>query len=102
MSYHRLSIQEPTDTIAAEIDQTSPEPSPDIDDIDFSVDPFVPLAGHDDAPTQNIVTVRAIVTGSICGALVNASNIYLGLRVGWTSSANILGVCPSGLRSHQE
>lgn len=87
MSYRRLSTQEP------ELHQPTDAATTEIDVIDFSVDPFVPLEGHEDAPTQNIVTVRAVVTGSICGALVNASNIYLGLRVGWTSSANILGVC---------
>lgn len=57
-----------------------------------SYDPFVPVERVPAKPIVNIVTLRAIVLGSLCGSLVNASNIYLGLKVGWTSSANILGV----------
>ncbi|KAI0123400.1 OPT oligopeptide transporter protein-domain-containing protein [Xylariales sp. AK1849] len=56
-----------------------------------SFDPFVPLDSAHTGPVINIVTPRAILLGSLCGALVNASNIYLGLRAGWTTSANILG-----------
>jgi hypothetical protein len=54
-------------------------------------DPFKPF---DDLPDENhnILTIRAISVGLICGALVNASNIYLGLKSGWTASANIFGV----------
>jgi len=54
-------------------------------------DPFSPF---DDLPDEkrNILTLRAIVVGLLCGGLVNASNIYLGLKSGWTSGANIFGV----------
>lgn len=54
-------------------------------------DPFVPF---DDLPKEstNILTLRAIAVGLLCGGLVNASNIYLGLKSGWTSGANIFGV----------
>lgn len=54
------------------------------------IDPFVPF---DDLPPEdrNILTLRAIVVGLFCGGLVNASNIYLGLKSGWTDSANIFG-----------
>ncbi|KAG5976498.1 hypothetical protein E4U55_007301 [Claviceps digitariae] len=38
-----------------------------------------------------LVTVRAVLVGVLCGMLVNGSNIYLGLKTGWTSSANLLG-----------
>jgi hypothetical protein len=46
-------------------------------------DPFTPF---EDLPDERriIVTIRAMLVGSICGALVNASNIYLGLKTGWT------------------
>ncbi|KAI1078854.1 OPT oligopeptide transporter protein-domain-containing protein [Whalleya microplaca] len=54
-------------------------------------DPFIPFETAPAAPIVDIVTPRAILLGSLCGALVNASNIYLGLRAGWTTSANILG-----------
>ncbi|EEH19220.1 hypothetical protein PABG_01539 [Paracoccidioides brasiliensis Pb03] len=43
---------------------------------------------HDQNP---IFTFRALLVGCLCGALVNASNIYLGLKAGWTTSANIFG-----------
>jgi len=56
-----------------------------------SIDPFL---SFDDLPDEdrNILTFRAIVVGLLCGGLVNASNIYLGLKSGWTSGANIFGV----------
>lgn len=55
------------------------------------VDPFLPF---DDLPVENrnILTLRAIAIGLLCGGLVNASNIYLGLKSGWTAGANIFGV----------
>ncbi len=39
-----------------------------------------------------LVTLPSILVGVICGIMVNGSNIYLGLKTGWTSSANLLGV----------
>ncbi|TKA80251.1 hypothetical protein B0A49_01441 [Cryomyces minteri] len=64
------------------------------DEVDTQVhsetDPFVPFNDLPDEP-KRIITVRAVVMGLICGALVNASNIYLGLKTGWTFSANLFG-----------
>lgn len=56
----------------------------------FVDDPFRPF---DNLPEENqrVFTVRATVIGLICGTLVNASNVYLGLKSGWTFSANLLG-----------
>lgn len=54
-------------------------------------DPFVPFTDIPDF-TGPILTLRAAVVGILCGVLVNASNIYIGLRAGWTTSANVLGV----------
>ncbi|PGH14929.1 OPT family oligopeptide transporter [Helicocarpus griseus UAMH5409] len=53
-------------------------------------DPFLPFQDmhYDSNP---ILTFRALLVGCLCGALVNASNIYLGLKAGWTTSANIFG-----------
>lgn len=53
-------------------------------------DPFVPF---DDLPDERkrIVTIRAVILGSICGALVGSSNIYLGLKTGWTFGASLFG-----------
>ncbi|OTA93878.1 hypothetical protein M434DRAFT_284274 [Hypoxylon sp. CO27-5] len=55
-----------------------------------TIDPFLPF---DDLPDEdrNILTLRAIAIGLLCGGLVNASNIYLGLKSGWTAGANIFG-----------
>ncbi|OLN87510.1 putative metal-nicotianamine transporter YSL7 [Colletotrichum chlorophyti] len=39
------------------------------------------------APEHNILTVRAIVIGCVLGSLVNASNLYLGLKTGFTFGA---------------
>lgn len=66
----------------------------------FAKDPFrpFPLPGSSSARNEKkILTFRALLVGISCGALVNASNIYLGLRAGWTSSANIFGVSPFDL-----
>ncbi|KAG5290070.1 hypothetical protein I7I48_09576 [Histoplasma ohiense] len=57
---------------------------------DLTEDKFAPFPDmhHDPNP---ILTFRALLIGCLCGALVNASNIYLGLKAGWTTSANIFG-----------
>ena len=57
---------------------------------DVVIDPFVPF---DDLPEERerIVTIRAMLVGCICGALVNASNLYLGLKTGWTFGASLFG-----------
>lgn len=67
---------------------------------EFAKDPFQPF---DDLPDEdrNILTLRAIAIGLFCGALVNASNIYLGLKSGWTASANIFGASSSHLVSFE-
>lgn len=68
------------------IDPTHGEPE------GFTRDPFVHFGDSEPSTGASILTLRAILLGSLCGGLVNASNIYLGLKTGWTSSANILGV----------
>lgn len=68
---------------------------------DFVLDPFKPF---DDLPEErsNILTLRALFVGLCCGALVNASNVYLGLKTGWTFTANLFGVSkPIHALSHQ-
>ncbi|KAK2772821.1 hypothetical protein FQN52_006918 [Onygenales sp. PD_12] len=54
-------------------------------------DPFSPFQDMHHDPHQPILTFRSLLVGCLCGALVNASNIYLGLKAGWTTSANIFG-----------
>jgi OPT oligopeptide transporter protein len=62
----------------------------------FIQDPF---RSFDDLPDEKsrVLTIRAVFVGICCGALVNASNVYLGLKSGWTFSANLFGVCISQL-----
>lgn len=51
--------------------------------------PFPPLKGIPDEEQQ--LTVRALVVGVCLGAVVSASNIYLGLKTGWTFGASLFG-----------
>lgn len=51
--------------------------------------PFPPLKGTPEETQQ--LTVRAIVIGCCLGAIVSASNIYLGLKTGWTFGAALFG-----------
>ena len=39
----------------------------------------------------NILSFRAVLVGTILGALVNASNLYLGLKTGFTFSSAMFG-----------
>ena len=44
-----------------------------------AAEPFVPFAYDPGVPEEDkILRIRSIVLGCICGALVNASNVYLG------------------------
>lgn len=51
--------------------------------------PFPPLKGIPDEEQQ--LSVRALVIGIMLGAVVSASNIYLGLKTGWTFGASLFG-----------
>lgn len=48
------------------------------------MDPSIP---HEENP----LTIRAVVIGCVLGSLVCASNLYLGLKTGFTFSANMFG-----------
>ena len=50
---------------------------------------FPPLKGVIDEP--NPLTIRAVVVGILLGSLVNASNVYLGLKTGFTFPATMFG-----------
>ncbi|KAL2270718.1 hypothetical protein VTJ83DRAFT_89 [Remersonia thermophila] len=55
-------------------------------------DLFKPLLMDASIPhEENPLTVRAVVVGCILGSLVCASNLYLGLKTGFTFSANMFG-----------
>jgi hypothetical protein len=51
--------------------------------------PFPPLKGIPEEEQQ--LTVRALVVGICLGGVVSASNIYLGLKTGWTFGASLFG-----------
>jgi OPT family oligopeptide transporter len=51
--------------------------------------PFPDVKGIE--PEPNPLTVRAVLIGIILGSLVNASNVYLGLKTGFTFSATMFG-----------
>jgi hypothetical protein len=51
--------------------------------------PFPKLHGIPDQEQQ--ITFRAILLGCCLGAVVSASNIYLGLKTGWTFGASLFG-----------
>ncbi|KAM3458978.1 hypothetical protein MY3296_000125 [Beauveria thailandica] len=62
------------------------------DDEDLPDDLFVsfpPLKGV--PPEANPLTVRAVLIGIILGSLCNASNVYLGLKTGFTFPATMFG-----------
>ena len=74
-----------------EYDLTDTKELDDNQHADFLSDPFVPFDDLPDEP-KRIITIRAVFVGLCCGALVNASNVYLGLKTGWTFTANLFGV----------
>lgn len=58
----------------------------EVDSVDDSLesDPFVPFPVDPNAPEEpydRILTIRALAVGCILGALVNASNVYLGTAI---------------------
>ncbi|KAG5912639.1 hypothetical protein E4U42_002066, partial [Claviceps africana] len=55
-------------------------------------DRFSPFPEMQDPDAEaGLWTLRGGLVGLLCGTLVNGSNVYLGLKTGWTSSANLLG-----------
>jgi OPT oligopeptide transporter protein len=60
------------------------------DELVSETDHFIP---YDDLPDERpwILTTRAVIIGIIAGSLVNASNLYIGLKTGWTFAASLFG-----------
>ncbi|KAK3987658.1 putative transporter [Cladorrhinum sp. PSN332] len=55
-------------------------------------DLYRPLLMPDGIPhEENPLTIRAVVVGCLLGSLVAASNLYLGLKTGFTFGANMFG-----------
>ncbi|KAF3347870.1 hypothetical protein VD0002_g2752 [Verticillium dahliae] len=62
------------------------------DDEHHGEDLYLPLKMDADLPPEgNPLTIRAVVVGCILGSLVNASNVYLGLKTGFTFLASMFG-----------
>lgn len=82
----------PMDKTPYAVDIDSSENTAEFDDEHAVLDnqfPFPPLHGIPDEDRQ--LTVRALVIGCLLGAVVSASNIYLGLKTGWTFGASLFG-----------
>ncbi|KAJ3106260.1 hypothetical protein HDU97_006711 [Phlyctochytrium planicorne] len=58
-------------------------------DNEFHFDPHTPFP--DDGPIETQLTIRAVLVGSVLGAVVGASNLYLGLKTGFTFGASLFG-----------
>ncbi|KOS18185.1 Metal-nicotianamine transporter YSL2 [Escovopsis weberi] len=71
-----------------EVDLTSETENEDAPITDLFTS-FPPLKGIEEEP--NPLTVRAVLTGIVLGSLVNASNVYLGLKTGFTFPATMFG-----------
>ncbi|KAK0661553.1 putative oligopeptide transporter [Lasiodiplodia hormozganensis] len=86
----KKSYQPPDDVVAPDYKAGSIEVDEKEVEDDHLPDPFVPF---DNLPEERdrVLTIRAVIMGCICGALVNASNVYLGLKTGWTFTANLFG-----------
>ncbi len=68
------------------IKESESEDNDNITDLFVSFPPI--KGGHHE---KNPLTIRAVIVGVILGSLVNASNVYLGLKTGFTFSANLFG-----------
>ncbi|KAJ3273305.1 hypothetical protein HK104_004289, partial [Borealophlyctis nickersoniae] len=53
---------------------------------DAFADDSIPVVHH---PEEHQFTFRASIIGSLLGCIVAASNMYLGLKVGWTFGAQL-------------
>ncbi|KAI1654607.1 oligopeptide transporter [Daldinia decipiens] len=64
----------------------------DVQAIEEDLDLYVPLKMDGSiADEHDPLTARAVIVGIILGSLVNASNLYLGLKTGFTFAASMFG-----------
>ncbi|RYP51802.1 hypothetical protein DL768_002949 [Monosporascus sp. mg162] len=74
----------PDDPLKVEVDVSEQEPEPE--------DIFKPLPPLPGVPAESKpLTFRAVITGIVLGSLVNAANVYLGLKTGFTFGASMFG-----------
>ncbi|KAH7026389.1 OPT oligopeptide transporter protein-domain-containing protein [Microdochium trichocladiopsis] len=79
------SIDEKADTYV-DVDKA---PSDDDEEVLDTFVPFPPIKGAPEEERQ--LTFRALLVGVALGAVVSASNIYLGLKTSWTFGASLFG-----------
>ncbi|KAK6949872.1 hypothetical protein Daesc_008195 [Daldinia eschscholtzii] len=64
----------------------------DVDAVEEELDLYVPLKMDGSFVDQHDpLTARAVIIGIVLGSLVNASNLYLGLKTGFTFAASMFG-----------
>ncbi|KAI2615248.1 oligopeptide transporter [Hypoxylon sp. NC1633] len=81
-----------TPTLEKELNEKAHEFKIDTESIEEELDLYIPLKMDDRIVDEhNPLTIRAVVVGIVLGCLVCASNLYLGLKTGFTFSANIFG-----------
>lgn len=78
----------PHTTVTIHSDEHS-SPHGDDEEILDITKPFPDLNGQPEEPAQ--FTIRALLVGTLLGAVVSASNMYLCLKTGWTFGASLFG-----------
>ncbi|KAG9309763.1 OPT oligopeptide transporter protein-domain-containing protein [Chiua virens] len=93
--YSASSSENEKGRVSADVEVASVEQPEDEDEANASAstintdDPF-PIDPH--APVEERqFTLRAVLVGCALGAVIAASNIYLGLKTGWTFGASLFG-----------
>ncbi|KAI1143707.1 oligopeptide transporter [Hypoxylon sp. FL0543] len=81
-----------TPKLEKELDEKVDAVDVDVLSIEPELDLYVPLKMEGGIIDEHDpLTVRAVLVGIILGSLVNASNLYLGLKTGFTFSASMFG-----------
>jgi OPT family oligopeptide transporter len=75
---------DPSDPVKVSLDIAEEE-----NEVDDIFKPLPRLKGVPDEPMP--LTIRAVVIGCLLGSLVNCSNVYLGLKTGFTFGASMFG-----------
>ncbi|KAI0382777.1 oligopeptide transporter [Hypomontagnella monticulosa] len=81
-----------TPTIEKDLDEKVHSVDVNTEDVEPDLDLYVPLDMDGSIVDQHDpLTIRAVIIGIILGSLVNASNLYLGLKTGFTFPASMFG-----------
>ncbi|KAI1763045.1 oligopeptide transporter [Hypoxylon sp. FL1150] len=81
-----------TPTLEKDLNEKIDAINVDTEVVEPDLDLYVPLKMENGVvDDRNPLTIRAVLVGICLGCLVNASNLYLGLKTGFIFSANIFG-----------